>query len=167
MPNLLRLPLQALNYTVFMGIVWYFSFSPPFQQLTPDQAVVTLALAHAGERREDCRTLTPAEMAKLPPNMRLATDCPRERSPISIELLLDGKSVIKEVANPPGLYSDQGVDIFKSMKIPAGEHNLSIIMNDNVRVEGPTYTHKQKVILKPAQMLLIDFNSDNKTFIVK
>ena len=167
MPNVMQLLLQVVNYTLFMALVWYLSFSPPYRQLEPDQAVITVALAHAGERREECKTLTPAEMAKLPPNMRLATKCPRERSPITLELMLDGKSVVKEVADPPGLYADQGVDIYKVVKVPVGEHHLAISMNDNVRVEGPTYTHEQKVNLKPSQLLLIDFDDDNHVFIVK
>lgn len=167
MANAMRFALQALNYALFMALVWYFSFQPSFQRLTPDQAVVTLAFAHAGERREECRTLSPEEMAKLPPNMRLATDCPRERSPITVDLLLDGELVMQEIANPPGLYGDQGVDVYKSVKVLAGEHQLKVSMNDNSRVEGPTHTHEQTVSLVPAQLLVIDFNSDIHKFVIK
>ncbi len=167
MANAMRFVLQALNYAVFMALVWYFSFLPPFRQLAPDQAVVTLAFAHAGERREDCRTLSPEELAKLPPNMRLQTDCPRERSPVTVDLLLDGKPVIDEVAIAPGLYSDQGVDVYRSVKVPAGEHHLKVTMNDNVRVAGSTHTHEQTVTLMPAQLLVVDFNSDTHQFVVK
>lgn len=167
MANAMRIVLQALNYAVFMALVWYFSFSPPFRQLAPDQAVVTLAFAHAGERREECRTLSPEELAKLPPNMRLQLDCPRERSPITVDLLLGGEFVIKEVANAPGLYADQGVDVYRSVKVPAGEHHLKVTMNDDVRVEGPTYTLEQTVTLTPAQLLVVDFDSDVHKFVVK
>ncbi len=163
----MRFVLQALNYALFMALVWYFSFSPPFRQLAADQAVVTLAFAHAGERREACRTLSPEELAKLPPNMRLQTDCPRERSPITVNLLLDGALIIEEVANPPGLYSDQGVDIYRSVKVPVGEHRLKVTMNDNVRIEGPTNTLEQTVTLAPAQLLVVDYNSDTHEFVIK
>ena len=167
MANAMRFVLQAVNYAIFMLLVWYFSFSPPFRQLAPDQAVVTLAFAHAGERREECQTLTPAELAKLPPNMRLQMNCPRERSPIVVDLLLDGEPVIHEVANPPGLYEDQGVDVYRSVKVPAGEHHLKVTMNDNARVEGFTHTHEQTISLAPAQLLVVDFNSEEHKFIVK
>lgn len=129
--------------------------------------MITLAFAHAGERREECRTLSPGELAKLPPNMRLQMDCPRERSPVTVDLLLDGKPVIEEVANAPGLYEDQGVDVYRSVKVPAGEHHLKVTMNDSVRVAGPTYTHEQTVTLMPAQLLVVDFNSDTHQFVVK
>ncbi len=167
MHNAMRFVLQLVNYAIFMTLVWYFSFSPAFRQLEPDQAVVTLAFAHAGAHREECRTLSPEELAKLPPNMRLQTDCPRERSPITVDLLLDGKLVISETAEPPGLYSDQGVDVYRSVKVPVGEHQLAVKMNDDMRIEGPTYTHEQTVTLTPAQLLVIDFDSDARKFVVK
>ena len=167
MAKAMRFLLQAVNYTIFMFIVWYFSAAPPFRQLDPDQAVVTLAFSHAGERREECRTLTPQELAKLPPNMRRPADCPRERSPIHVDLLLNDETLIEEIAHPPGLYSDQGVDIYRSVKVPAGEHLLSVRMNDNVRVEGPTRTLDRKVNLTPGQLLVVDYNSENLEFVVK
>jgi len=167
MNKAVRFALQALNYALFMGLVWYFSFSPPLRQLAPDEAVITLAFAHAGERREECRIMSPEELAELPPNMRVQTDCPRERSPITVDLLLDGEPVINVVANPPGLYADQGVDVYRSVKIPAGEHHLLVRMNDNVRVEGPAYVHEQTVTLVPAQLLLVDFDSENHKFVVR
>jgi len=167
MHKVLRYPLQALNYTLFMLLVWYFSAAPPYAQLQPDQAVITVAFSHAGERREECRQLSQEELNKLPPNMRAPMDCPRERSPVTVQLLLDGKPLLEEVARAPGLYSDLGVDIYRSAKVPAGKHTLAVQMNDNVRVEGPTYTHEQTVTLEPAQLLVVDFNSETGKFVIK
>ena len=167
MRKLLRYPLQALNYFLFMLVVWYFSAAPPYTQLTPEQAVITVAFAHAGERREACRELSPEELAKLPPNMRAPMDCPRERSPVSVELLVDGETVIEQVSVAPGLYDDLGVDVYRSAKVTAGEHRLVIRMNDNVRVEGPTHVHEETVRLEPAQLLVVNFNSDIGKFFIK
>ena len=167
MHEVLRYPLQALNYAVFMLLVWYFSAAPPYTQLEPDQAVITVAFAHAGERIEECRQLSQEELAKLPPNMRAPMDCPRERSPVTVQLLLDGKLLIEEVANAPGLYNDLGVDVYRTAKVPVGEHTLAIQMNDNARVEGPTFTHEETVSLDPAQLLVIDFNSETGSFIIQ
>ncbi len=167
MPKAVRLVLQVVNYAVFMALVWYFSASPSYRQLAEDQAVITLAFSHAGEHREECRRLTQEELLKLPPNMRIPTDCPRERSPVKVELFLDDELTISEVARAPGLYEDQGVDIFRRVKVPVGTHDLRVQMNDNVRVEGPTYTHHQRVELEHAQMLVVDFKKDAGEFIVK
>ncbi|HED18638.1 MAG TPA: hypothetical protein ENI74_03945, partial [Gammaproteobacteria bacterium] len=154
MIKILRYPLQALNYTLFMLLIWYFSTAPPYRQLQPDQAVITVAFSHAGKRVEECRKLSQQELARLPPNMRAPLDCPRERSPVTVKLLLDGKPLLEEVARAPGLYSDLGVDIYRSAKVSAGKHTLAVQMNDNVRVKGPTYTDEEAVTLKPTQLLV-------------
>lgn len=167
MHEVMRYPLQALNYTLFMLQVWYFSAAPPYTQLTPEQAVITVAFSHAGERREECRQLSQEELARLPPNMRAPMDCPRERSPVTVRLLLDGELLIEEVAQAPGLYNDLGIDIYRTAKVPVGEHTLAVRMNDNVRVDGPTFTHEQTVKLEPAQLLVVDFNSETGKFIIQ
>ncbi|GMQ89220.1 MAG: hypothetical protein BMS9Abin09_0685 [Gammaproteobacteria bacterium] len=167
MIRILRYPLQALNYTLFMLLVWYFSTAPPYRQLQPDQAVITVAFAHAGKRVEECRKLSQQELARLPPNMRAPLDCPRERSPVTVQLLLDGEPLLEEVARAPGLYSDLGVDIYRSAKVPAGKHTLAVQMNDNVRVKGPTYTHEETVSLEPTQLLVVNFNSETGKFFIR
>ena len=164
---ILRYPLQVLNYALFMLLVWYFSAAPAFTQLQPDQAVITVAFAHAGERLEECHQLSQEELARLPPNMRAPMDCPRERSPVTVQLLLDGKPLLEEVARAPGLYHDLGVDIYRSAKVPAGTHTLTVQMDDNVRVPGPSYTHQETVTLKPAQLLVVDFNSETGAFVIQ
>ena len=167
MPEILRYPLQALNYTLFMLLVWYFSSSPSYTRLQPEQAVITVAFSHIGKRREECSQLSPEELARLPPNMRAPMDCPRERSPVTVQLLLDGKPLLEDVARAPGLYSDLGVDIYRSTKVPVGKHTLAVQMNDNVRVKGPTYVGEETVTLKPAQLLVVDFNAEAGKFFFK
>ncbi|MDT8385996.1 MAG: hypothetical protein RQ736_00675 [Thiogranum sp.] len=167
MPRLMRYPLQALNFSLFMLLVWYFSAAPPYRLLMPGQAVVTVAFAHAGERREPCRSLSAEELAALPPNMRTPMECPRERSPVSVDLLIDGEPVIDETLTAPGLYNDLGVDFYRSATVRAGEHRLVIHMNDNTRVEGPTHVHEETVTLRPAQRLVINFNSDTGKFFIR
>ena len=159
--KLLRYLLQALNYSVFMAIIWYFATSPSVSLIADDEAKITIAFAHAGQLREACRRLSQEELNKLPPNMRKIDDCPRERSPVTIEALLDGEPFYSEVLQPPGLFGDGGVDVFYSVKIPAGEHHLSLKMNDSVRVEGFNHSFEQQVKVKPAQILLVGFEPRN------
>jgi len=158
--------LQAVNYTVFMAMVWYFSFSPPYRQLAEDKAVVTLAFGHAAKRVSECNVLSQEELSKLAPNMRKPMDCPRERSPLSIELRLDGELAIQDVFEAPGLYNDQSVDVYRNIKVPQGEHRLSVWMNDDVRVNGPTYQFEQTVNLQPAQRLVVKFDANKNAFTV-
>jgi hypothetical protein len=167
MPEWLRYPVQAVNYSIFMLLVWYLSAAPSYLHLTPEQAVITMAFSHAGERLEECRKLSQEELEKLPPNMRTPLDCPRERSPVSVELLLDGERIIDRVLNPPGLYSDLGIDVYLSAKVPAGTHRLTMAMNDNANVQGFTHTDEQTVTLQPSQLLVVNFNSETGRFYIQ
>ncbi len=157
--TVLRYLLQALNYTLFIALVWYFSSAPAVRLIAADEARLTIAFAHAGQLREPCRMLSQEELNKLAPNMRKIDDCPRERSPVSIEAKLDDKPIYSESLPPPGLFGDGGVDVFYSAKIPAGEHRLSLKMNDSVRVEGFNHQFDQAVKVDPGQILLLGFNS--------
>jgi hypothetical protein len=140
-----RYLLQAINYSVFMALIWYFASAPSIRIIAEDEAVITIAFSHAGQLREPCRRLTQEELDKLPPNMRKLDDCPRERSPVIL---------------PTGLFGDGGVDVFQRVKISAGEHLLSLKMNDSVRIDGFNHELEQLVIVDSAQILLVGFDSD-------
>jgi len=155
-----RYLLQAINYGVFMALIWYFASAPSIRILAEDEAVITIAFAHAGQLREPCRRLTQAELDDLPPNMRKLDDCPRERSPVTIEALLDDEPFYSAVLPPPGLFGDGGVDVFHKARITAGEHRLSLRMNDSVRIEGFNHALERSVKIDPAQILLVGFKSD-------
>jgi hypothetical protein len=162
----IRYLLQAINYSVFMGMIWYFATSPAVRLIGDDEAKITIAFAHAGQLREACRRLSQEELNELPPNMRKLEDCPRERSPVTIEALLDGEPFYNAILQPPGLFGDGGVDVFYSAKIPAGDHRLSLKMNDSVRVEGFNHSFEQRVSVDPAQILLIGFDLQ-RGFVIK
>ena len=154
----LRLLLQAINYSVFMALIWYFASSPSVSLIAEDEARITIAFAHAGELREPCRMLSQEELNQLAPNMRKIDDCPRERSPVTIEAMLDGEPFYSASLRPTGLYEDGGVDVFHSKKIPAGTHRLSLQMNDSVRIEGFNHSFEREVSIDPAQILLVGFD---------
>jgi len=159
-PKPVRYLLQAFNYALFMALVWYFSAAPAVRLLDENEAVLTIAFAHAGQLREPCRKLSQEELNALAPNMRALEDCPRERSPVTIEALLDGKLVYRDVLDPPGLFDDGGVDVYYSAKIPAGEHRLTLRMNDSLRIEGFNYEMERPVYIDSARVLLVGFDNE-------
>jgi len=154
----IRYLLQAFNYSIFMGLIWYFATAPSIRIIAADEAMITIAFAHAGELREPCRKLSSEELAKLAPNMRKLEDCPRERSPVRIESFLDGEPLYSESLPPPGLFGDGGVDVYYSGKVAAGTHQLVINMNDSVRIEGFNHSLEQQVTIDPAKILLVSFD---------
>lgn len=152
-----RYTLQAFNYTIFMALIWYFATAPSVRVIGEDEAMITVAFAHAGATREECRKLSQEELLKLPPNMRKLDDCPRERSPIIIEAMLDGKVIFSETRLPPGIYNDGSVNIYYNSKVPAGKHTFEIKMDDSVRKEGFDHKLEQDINIDPQQILLIEF----------
>lgn len=149
--------LQAINYSFFMAVIWYFSSSPSYRQLAEDTSIITVSFVHAGEIKEPCQRRTQEELMALAPNMRAPMDCSRERSPLVIEIALDGTQIYAESAEAPGYYKDSGVDIYHSVKVPAGSHHLSIKMDDSVLKEGFNYTFEQDVEIAPAQIMQVGF----------
>jgi hypothetical protein len=156
----LRWLLQAFNYSLFIALVWYFSSAPAVRLIGANEARITIAFAHGGQLREPCRRLSQEELNQLAPNMRKPEDCPRARSPVTIEARLDGEPFYAAVLPPPGLYGDGGVDVFYSAKVPAGAHRLSLKLNDSVRIDGFNFIFEQPIELAPAQILLVGFDKE-------
>lgn len=158
-PKPLAILFQVIFYGAFVAFIGYFSSNPSYQHLAADKALLKISLAHFGDR--ECRKRTPDELAKLPPNMRNPMDCPRGRSPIRLEVDLDGKPLFHTTLKPTGLSGDGISTVYRRIELPAGEHRLAARMSDNERLEGFKYVKEETLTIKPAQVLVIDFNPDH------
>jgi hypothetical protein len=167
MKNILRYILQIINYSIFMGLVWYFSVAPAYKHLEAGQSIIVLSFGHAGQPVSECRKRTPAELAALPPNMRNPMVCPRERSPIDVELLLNDKPLFAETFAPHGMSGDWGIDVYQRFKVPSGKYNIKMRLKDSIRVKEFNYVHEANVDLTVAQLLIIDFQTDKGGFVIR
>jgi|SRR5689334_4574269 len=149
---------QIVLYAAFAGFIALFSAWPQYHPLAPDQALIKLSFSHAGLLAQDCRRRSAEELAKLPPNMRAPMECPRERSPVRVQLALDGHTVAQRAVPPSGLAHDGASTLYERFVVPAGAHDLSVKFNDSVRVPGFNYAREQRIELRPLQVLVIDFN---------
>jgi len=149
---------QALLYGLFALVIGVFSSWPPYHYLDPDQALIKLSFSHQGKVVSDCRDASAAELAKLPRNMRAPKVCPRERSPITVELELDGVNTLHHVAIPSGLSRDGASTYYHRLQVAAGTHKLVVRLKDDVRSAGFDYERQASVTLGPAQILVIDFD---------
>ncbi len=152
---------QALLYGLFALIIGYFSSSPSYRHLPPDQALIKLSFSHEGKLVSECRRRTAEELAKLAPNMRTPMDCPRERSPVTVEIELDGTLVYRRVAKPSGLSKDGASTVYHRLAVPSGEHRIEIRLNDDARTTGFNHLRREVVTLKPGKVLVIDFNRES------
>ncbi len=151
---------QAFLYALFAVFIGVFSHWPPYKPLAEGQALIKVSFTHTGKPVGDCRSLTPEELAKLPPNMRAPMKCPRERSPVSIEVDIDGKTVLNRTAQPSGLSRDGASAVYERLQVPAGAQHIAVRMQDDVRAKGFTYQRRDTVTLQPLQVLVIDFSAE-------
>jgi hypothetical protein len=151
---------QALLYGAFAVFIGVFSSWPEYRALPANQALVKVSFIHHGQRVADCRPFTAEELAKLAPNMRSPMKCERERSPVTIEVDLDGAPIYRQVAAPSGLSSDGASSVYQRIAVPAGEHRFSVRLKDSASARAFTHTRDATVTLRPAQVLVIDFDPE-------
>jgi len=152
---------QVLLYALFALAIGVFSHWPPYRHLGADEALIKLSLVHAGKPVGECRERTAEELAALPPNMRAPTVCPRERSPVTVELDIDGAPAARIEAPPSGLSGDGASAVYRRLTVRAGERSIAVRLRDDVRAEGFTHTLRRRVTLAPAQVLVIDFDAQS------
>jgi len=159
-----KIALQVVAYALFAAFIGYFSSAPTYRHLAPDRAVVKLSLSHAGERKQECRTRTPEELAKLAPNMRAQLDCPRERSDVRVELEMDGAVLARVEARPSGLRRDLPSTLYRRLEIPAGRHTFRARLADTATGEW-RHQGEATVDLAPGRVLVVDFVASRGGFL--
>ena len=151
---------QILLYALFALIIGHFSTSPPYRHLAPDQALIKLSFSHHGKLVSECRRRSAEELAKLAPNMRAPMDCKRERSPVTVEIDIDGAPAYRHVAMPSGLSKDGASTAYQRFTLVAGTHRLAVRLNDDAHQGSFAYQREEAVTLNPGQVLVIDFNAE-------
>jgi len=149
---------QIILYGAFASFIGFFATSPKYKQIPDDAALIKLSMSHLGGR--ECRKRSAEELAALPPNMRAPLDCPRGRSDIKLQLEIDGKPVFETLMHPTGLSRDGVSTVYQRFELKAGTYRLAVKMNDNLVNPGFNHVKEAQVTLKPAQVLVVDFNPD-------
>lgn len=149
---------QALAYAAFAAFVGLFAVRPAWTHLPPDAAELKVSIVHRGQPVGECRERTEEELARLPPNMRIRVVCPRERSPLELEIYLDGRLLHREIKAPSGLQHDGPAYIYRRFTLPAGERTVRVRLRDSVRVQGYPYDREERVRLDPGRSLAVDFD---------
>ena len=167
MPRLSQYLGQALVLAAVGAAVGYLSSAPAYHEVPDGMAQIKLAFRHGGQRVEDCRRLTPEEIAKLPTNKRRPNTCSRERVPVSVVIEVDGKPLYEDVLQPTGLSRDGPSETYRKFLVPAGPHHISARLRDSKRDEGYDYQNDIDVNLAPFQNLAVDFKADQGGFLFR
>lgn len=160
MPKPLRLAGQAVLYAAFAAFIGYFASAPAYSLLAPGQGLLRLSFSHPGKIVSDCRKRSAEELAKLPPQMRTADDCQRGRSPVSVRIVVDGRTLLDRSFAPAGLSHDGASSGYWRAPLAAGPHRLQVSFRDDLRAEAPVYERDTTLTVAEGQIVLIDFRAD-------
>lgn len=158
---------QGVVYAICAAVIGYLSAAPAYRQYPEDMAQIKLSFRHGAKRVEDCRRLTPEEIAKLPPNERRPSTCSRERISIAVRILMDGQVLFDKTLQPTGLSGDGPAEAYQKFAVPAGRHRLEAFLRDSKREEGFDYRKTIDIELSPLQSIAIDFKADQGGFLIR
>lgn len=167
--NPLKIAGQVVATGALLAFIGYFGStnSPAYQYFGPDEAMLKISVSHASQRKDACRKRTPEELAKLPPNMRVAQECSRERVPVLLELEFDGKTLLSKLQAPSGLSNDGSATFYHFDRIPAGRHTLALRMRDSARTEGFDYAEEHTIDIAPHDVVVVHFLREEQRFEIK
>lgn len=167
MANAIRYIAQAGVLAAAVALIGYFSDSPAYHRFNAEEAQILLSLSHGGKPKGGCRVLSAKEIAETAKNMRRPTVCPRERLPVTVEILVDGRRLFHEAVPPGGLAGDSPSRIYQRFSMPTGRHSLTMRLRDSARTEGFDYERTADVDLAPRQRLVIDFHAVSGGFVLE
>jgi hypothetical protein len=157
LPRPLRYAAQAGLVLASGALLGFLADSPELRLRAADEAVVTLSFSHPGRPRQECRQPSAEELARLEPNMRRPTSCPRGRWPVYAELELGGRLVYAGASQPAGLWDDGPSSLFRRFVVPAGPQRATVRMRDSGREAGFDFSETVDVDLEPGRNLVIEF----------
>ena len=157
---------QAVLYAAFVAVIGYFSNQPAYEHLPANDALLKLSLSHAGARKEACRQRSAEELAKLAPNMRAASVCPRERVPVVVDVDVDGARVFHVVATPTGFAKDGASTIYRRLPIVAGKHRITARLSDTPDGQFG-YAHDTTIDVAPGRVVVVDFDPSQGGFVIR
>lgn len=155
---------QIVATAALLAVVGALASGPSYRAFGPDEALVKVSITHATQRREACHKRSKEELEKLPPNMRAANQCSRERVPMELAIDVDGQRRLTAKAEPAGLSKDSAASVYRLFRVPAGRHTVAVRMRESLRSDGYDFTAEQVVELPRHKVLVVDFDDDAQAF---
>ena len=155
---------QAFLYAAFAAFIGYLSVAPAYQYADPELAVIKLSLNHAADRVEQCTKLTAQQINERAMKGEPINECERARLPLTVELEVDGTTVLSLAAVPSGLWNDGPASVYERLAIDAGVHTITVRLRDSARETGWDYEYSEEVDLAPGRYFTVTFRAENGGF---
>ena len=98
----------------------------PYREPGAGDAVLRLSWRVRGIRVQECRTLTPEELAALPPHMRRPEVCEGRIAPYRLRLRVDGRVLADTLVHAAGAREDRPVYVFREFRVEPGVHRVEL-----------------------------------------
>ena len=159
----MRILLALVCYAVFAAAVGLFSIWPEYDYVNPDEAIISVAFSHAGQRVSQCRRLTQDELNELPPNMRKPSECPRGRHPVHVQLSLDGESLLDQVLPASGIWSDGKANAYERLTVRAGVYDFEVVINDGGGSSSGEMKTRARLEVRPGSNVVVSLDGRQVT----
>jgi hypothetical protein len=98
----------------------------PYTLERDGDAVIRLSWRTATAFVEECRTLTPEELARLPVHMRREQVCEGRLLPYTLHVEYDGVPVLERRVLGAGARQDRPLSVFEELRVPPGDHHVRV-----------------------------------------
>lgn len=92
----------------------------------PDDALLRLSWRMRGITAEECRTLSEAELERLPVHMRNPRACIGVIAPYALDVSVDGRVLAADTVRPPGARGDRPLNVLREYPLAPGEHQVRV-----------------------------------------
>ncbi|MBT3990185.1 MAG: hypothetical protein HOG95_18630 [Rhodospirillaceae bacterium] len=167
MKRILNILGQGLAYLAFALVIGYFSSQPTYHPFEAGQALVKLSISHAGQRKQACTERAVDHQRNIPTTARKLMDCPRERHPVTIKLMIDGKAVFDATSKPSGLSNDGRSLFYHRFPVKSGTHEIKVQLFEAEISQGAHYKFAQNIELKAGDIAVVGFNPTAKAIFFK
>jgi hypothetical protein len=89
-----------------------------------------VSFKHPGQVSERSREISKEELERTPVHMRRARVYERERAPVRMRVLVDGRTVIDRIYPAKGLWHDGNSVAVETIAVPAGAHAVDVAIGD-------------------------------------
>ena len=128
-------------------------------------AAIRLSWRSVSAPIEECRRVTPEELAQLPPHMRREEICERRHAPFRLTVEIDGDVVRSTRLEPAGASGDRPLYVFEELRVAPGEHRLAIRFEE-VRsgdaVPASLRTLDTSLALGPREIAIVSLGPDGQ-----
>ncbi len=161
----------------FLLIHWLSSVELQFY--APEKSMLKVAFKHSGKRLEECdevefllkqaeryrRENRQSQGVRMDIGLLEKTGCSRERYPVELRIVVDGKELIRKSYPPVGLKKDGASFVYERFLLESGLHHVEITMRDGK--DSPPYILKKRVNFPPGRILLVRFDDKKDSLVIE